>query len=169
MRYLAAFGPATVSDMARWSRLSGLAEVVSRIRHRLTVFRDERGRELFDLPAAPRPDPETPAPVRFLPEYDNVLLSHADRSRFGAPDGIVVSVDRPFKGSVLVEGQVRAIWHFARQGRGKTAERVALVVDHLPLDGPQVAAVEAEADDLLRFWHADVADRTVQLRPFERD
>jgi len=110
-----------------------------------------------------------PAPVRFLPEYDNVLLAHADRSRFGAADGLVVSVDRPFKGSVLVDGEVRAIWHFARHGTKKTAERVDLVVDHLALDGPDLAVVEAEADDLLRFWHADVAERTVQLRPFERD
>lgn len=168
LRYLAAFGPSTVSDMARWSRLTGLAEVVSRIRHRLTVFRDVRGRELFDLPGAPRPHPDIPAPVRFLPEYDNALLSHADRSRFGAADGLVVSVDRPFKGSVLVDGEVRAIWHFARQGTKKAAERVDLVVDHLRLTGPDLAAVEAEADDLLRFWHADVAERSVQLRPFDR-
>ena len=86
------------ADVTTWCRLTGLRGVVERLRPQLVTFRDERGRELFDLPDAPRPDPDTPAPVRFLPEYDNVLLSHDDRSRF------VAAADRALLGPVWSTG-----------------------------------------------------------------
>ena len=93
--------------------------MVDRLRPQLRTFRDERGRELFDLPDAPRPDPDTPAPVAFLPKYDNVLLSHADRCRFGPtrPGGWWAPLG-PYKGAVLVDGGVAAVWHIEADGTG---------------------------------------------------
>ena len=112
LRYLGAFGPASVKDVAVWSGFTRVRDVVERLRGELRTFRDGNGVELFDLPDAPLADPDTPAPVRFLPEYDNVFLSHADRSR------IVDSEDKPRLGFgddrffklVLVGGFLRAAW-----------------------------------------------------------
>jgi hypothetical protein len=148
IRYLAAFGPATVADVASWSRLAGMRAVVERLRPHLRTFRDERGRELFDLPDAPRPDADTPAPPRFLPEYDNVLLAHADRARFhtGAPRP---SLSRTIHGTVLSDGTVCATWRFERAASGAVS---ALVVEQLrPLSGCAGTAVAAEGRRLTRF------------------
>jgi hypothetical protein len=156
LRYLAAFGPATPADVATWSRLTGLRDVLERLRPRLRTFRDEQGRELFDLPDAPLPHPDTPAPPRFLPEYDNVLLSHADRSRVIADeDRVVLSrAGGVGHGSVLIDGFARAVWRI---------EGNALVISHLPLAKRPLAAVAAEGRRLLRFLVADAADHDVRL------
>ena len=113
-RYLAAFGPASPADASNWSGLAGMREVFERLRPELRTFRDERGREVFDLRGAPLPDPETPAPVRFLPEYDNVLLGHEDRSRI-VPSGLspppgASPMTEVGWGAVLVDGTLAARW-----------------------------------------------------------
>ena len=112
LRYLKAFGPATVMDAQQWSGLTKLAEVFEALRPQLVTFRNEAGKELFDLPDAPRPDPETPLPVRLLPEFDNILLAHADRRRVIADDRLGVVVGG--KPTVLVNGYVVATWTISK-------------------------------------------------------
>ena len=121
-RYLAAFGPATPADAQAWSALQGLRDVFDAMRPELVTFRDERKRELFDLPEAPRPHEDTPAPVRFLPDFDNVILSHADRSR------VIADAHRPrvttknlqVPGTFLVDGMVAGTWKAERKKAAAT-------------------------------------------------
>lgn len=110
-RYLAAHGPAATADVRAWSGLAGLPAAVDSMRDELVTFRDERGRELLDLPDAPRPDPDAPAPVRFLPAFDNALLGYDDRRRIidDAHRGVSVAGERV----VLVDGRVAATWTVA--------------------------------------------------------
>lgn len=118
-RYLAAFGPAGVQDVQTWSGLTRLGEVVDAMRPELAVFTGPNGSELFDLPDAARPDPDTPAPARLVPEFDNLLLSHADRSRVIDPSHRpkVFSVNGIISGTVLLDGFVRAVWKYRRVGK----------------------------------------------------
>ena len=114
LRYLAAFGPASVKDMQTWAGLTRLRDAFERLRPQLLTFRDEHGTELFDLPGAPRPDPDTPAPPRFLPEFDNLLLSHADRTRLVPAD----LKGRTWTGNqahcvLLLDGLVAGLWRLA--------------------------------------------------------
>ncbi|HEY6739949.1 MAG TPA: winged helix DNA-binding domain-containing protein, partial [Actinopolymorphaceae bacterium] len=118
-RYLAAYGPASVADMQAWSSLTRLGGVFERIRPRLVTFRTDDGRELFDLPDAPRPSAEVTAPVRFLPEYDNVLRAHADRSRVMSAETrerLRTKNDAP-RPTFLVDGFVHGTWRI-EQRRG---------------------------------------------------
>lgn len=113
LRYLAAFGPASVKDMQTWAGLTRLREAFERLRPELVTFRDEAGVELFDLPDAPRPDPDTPAPPRLLPEFDNLLLSHADRSRAVPPElkGRSWQGNQAYR-TFLVDGFLAGVWKY---------------------------------------------------------
>jgi hypothetical protein len=160
LRYLRAFGPASVSDVRTWSWLTGLRAVVDRVRPRLRVFADERGRELLDAPDAPIADPDVEAPVRYLPEYDNLLLSHDDRSRMA---GSWYPESRYSRGSVLVDGRSAAGWHVER-AKGSATLMVDVFDELAP---PDRAAVEAEGAALLEFIASDATTREVVLARYD--
>lgn len=149
LRYLGAFGPATVRDIQLWCGLTRLREVVERQKADLVVLRGEDGAELFDLPDAPRPDPDTPAPVRFLPEYDNLLLSHADRSRVirGKRRVPLPPGNGATYGTVLVDGFWHATWKITRAAGAATLT----VTPFAPLTTADDEAVIAEGARLLAF------------------
>jgi Winged helix DNA-binding domain len=148
VRYLRAFGPATVADMRTWSRLTGLREVVERLRPRLRTFRDERGRELFDVPDAPLPDPEMPVPPRFLPWLENALLSHDDRTRIISDEHRkIITGERWNAPVVLVDGFVHGTWKIE-----KTRGKATVVIETFePLLKEDRDAVAEEAERLVRF------------------
>lgn len=153
LRYLAAFGPASVKDMQTWAGLTRLRDAFERLRPGLRTFRDEHGVELFDLPDAPRPDPETPAPPRFLPEFDNLLLSHADRTRVVA----LAHKDRTWTGNqahctFLVDGYLAGLWRLEEAKDGT----VRLTVEPFgKLTKAQRGEVAAEAELTARLLAGD--------------
>ncbi|APU16493.1 winged helix DNA-binding domain-containing protein [Actinoalloteichus fjordicus] len=160
-RYLAAFGPATVKDVQAWSGLTRLREPVDDLRPRLRVFRDEAGRELFDLPEAPRPDPDVPAPVRFLAALDNVVLAHTDRSRMMTDDRrrhVIVEA------AVTVDGFVRGVWSIRREGGLATLD-VRLFA---PVTSAEETALTEEGARLLRFAAAEEGRHDIRFRPVDQ-
>ncbi|RDI43676.1 winged helix DNA-binding domain-containing protein [Nocardia mexicana] len=145
LRYLAAFGPASVADVQAWAGVTRLAEVVERLRPRLRSLRDDSGRELFDLPDAPLADPDLPVPVRFLPAFDNALLGHKDRRRI-ISDEDRNRISKEASAGVpmyLVDGFVHGRWDL----EGSTLR----VTPWHPLTADDEAAVRAEAERLLPF------------------
>lgn len=152
IRYLGAFGPATPADAQIWSGLTKLAEVFERLRSDLVTFRaEEDDRELFDLPHAPRPDPDTPAPVRFLYDYDNLMLGHADRTRFlseALRARLVKEIGMYSYGTLLVDGCVAGIWRIERTRTAATLV-IRLVTG---VSGTHHGEILAEGTELLSFW-----------------
>ena len=164
LRYLAAFGPATAADFQQWSGWHGMKSTVESMRPRLVVCKDERGRELFDLPEAPRPDAEIPAPVRFLPEFDNLLLSHADRTRvlpeayrrlvLGAKNGRIPA-------TFLVDGFVAGTWRTER----KRGVATLTLSPFAAVEAGVVADLEREGYELVRFVEDDAPTYAVKHNP----
>ena len=161
LRYLRAFGPASVQDIQAWSWLTRLRPHVERLRPRLRTFRDERGRELFDVPDGPLPDADVSAPPRFLPEYDNVLLSHDDRTRIIADPRVLAFPpgNGGRYGSLLVDGMFTATWRTAIEG-----PRATLVIEPIrALTAAERTDVAEEGISLLAFGLPDTTDRDVRF------
>ena len=159
LRYLAAFGPASVRDAQAWSGLTRLAEVFERLRSQLRSFADAAtGGELFDLPDAPRPAEDTPAPVRMLPVYDNVMLGHDDRSRIVDPEDLRQLVEQNgYKPAFTVDGRIRGSWSLQP---GKAVSTIT-VRPFGELTDDQSQAVAAEARALLAFLAPDARELRV--------
>ena len=157
LRYLTAFGPASVADIRIWSWLTGLREVVDRLRPRLRTFRDEAGRELFDVEDGLLVDPDVPAPIRFLPQYDNIFLSHDDRSRILIERMTVP--DLVWRGGVLIDGFVSGAWRIRRE-----KERATMTIELVPaVSGAQRVQLEEEAARAFAFVAHDVETRDVEI------
>lgn len=150
LRYLGAFGPASPADLRAWSGLS-LRESFERLRPRLKVFRDQTRRELFDLPHAPRPPADLEVPIRYLPDYDNILLGHGDRTRILAEGQHLgmFSAAGIMKGSILVDGFVRAQWKPSTTKGATTLEITPFGDGFAKPDRPAIAAEGLKLLELL--------------------
>jgi len=162
LRYLAAHGPAASADVRSWSGLAGLPAAIARLRPQLEVLRDGRGRELLDLPGAPRPDPDTPAPPRFLPAFDNAVLGYDDRSRVidDRHRGLSVGGAR----FLLVDGRVAATWTVASTATRPAGGPAVLRIDALvPIAAADRDAVVEEGAGLLSFLTDGRTDGRVEV------
>ena len=159
--YLAAFGPASVIDFQTWSGMTGLQKPLAALRPQLQLYQDQNGQETFDLPGLPLPGGDTAVPVRFLPQYDNLLLSHADRSRIVPHEhrqAVFLSAGR-VQATFLRDGFVAGTWETGREG--ETA--VLTLTPFAPLRAADRAALEEEGARLLRFVEDDAADFAVRV------
>jgi hypothetical protein len=160
LRYLAGYGPASVADVQAWSGVQGLRATLETLRPKLRVFRDPEGRELFDLPGAPRPDGDLPAPVRLIPEYDNAVATRADAR-------LVARAHRPrvflsalrIAATVLVDGFVAGTWRLER----KKSTATLTIEPFAPFSPSTRKDVNAEAEALARFAEPDAGAIDVRV------
>ncbi|MGH2905506.1 MAG: winged helix DNA-binding domain-containing protein [Solirubrobacterales bacterium] len=162
LRGIAAVGPASTADLRTWSGMPGVREALEPHLPELMVFRDEVGRELYDLPDAPRPRADTPAPVRFLGEYDNFALSHADRSRIGdSADAKLLNWSKNGRRAftLLIDGHVRATWQI-----NVTKSEARLTI--MPFRKEPKAALDelaAEGQRFIEYMEPDAASHVVEF------
>lgn len=163
LRYLRAFGPASNADLQKWSGLTGMRAHLDRLRPQLRVYRSETGRELFDVPDGQIPDPETPAPVRLLPKFDNAILSHADRTRITAREDWpnIGTVNGLIAATVLVDGYVRGTWDIVEE---RATARVE-VTPFIDLSPGEMREIEAEAMQVLTFVAPEAGSYDVRVLP----
>ena len=158
-RCLAAFGPASVADAEAWLGARGLPPAFGKLK--LKAFTDERGRELFDLPGSPRPSADTPAPVRFVPEFDNLVLAHKDRRRVISDEHRkgLTSKNLRVRATVLLDGSVAAFWKLAR----KSGTATVVVEPLVRINKAGRAEIEAEGEALARFLEPGAKRHAVKL------
>ncbi|MGH8080516.1 MAG: winged helix DNA-binding domain-containing protein [Lysobacter sp.] len=165
LRYLGAFGPASARDATVWSGLPA-AQHLQRLRPQLRVFRDEDGTELFDLPDAPRPSADTPAPPRLLPEFDNVLLAHAQRARIfdDSLRAAIFTRNGLVAATVLIDGFVAGVWKLQREAKAATVT----ITPFKRLSAADRAALQREAADCLRVAAPEQAKHDVRFAPIRK-
>jgi hypothetical protein len=161
LRYLKAFGPASRQDLEAWSGMTGLRTIIKELKQQLRIFVDEQGRELLDVADGPLPDPDTPAPPRFLPDGDNLLLAHADRSRV-LPDAYrksVIQVGGHVLPTFLLDGFVAGLWKIER----REEQAVLKLTSFQTLSPSTEAALIKEGERLLRFVEEGATAFAVQF------
>jgi hypothetical protein len=163
VRYLAAYGPASAADAQTWCGLPTTGEALERLRPGLRVFTDDKGRELFDLPEAPRPDEDAPAPARFLPEFDSLVLAHADRRR------VIADAHRPMLTTKNLRVRAVFLWDGFARGIWETEYKRKIATLRMrpfePLPRTAVDELAAEGEALLRFLEPDAKETTVTIEP----
>lgn len=161
-RYLVAYGPASINDMQIWCRLTKLSVEFKALEKELVVFEGEDGRMLYDLPDAPRPPADTPAPVRFLPLYDNAYLGYDNRRRMiDERTASGINLFENFKPAVLIDGVIGAGYVVSRK---KDAARLEIEPYH-KLTKKQVREIEAEGEPFLRFMEEGAASYVIDVLP----